>query len=694
MTRRPRPLLRAALSTVALLLPAIASTGPSALAQEDTRGPTLTLLAQSPWNTPADDVFDLKALITNTGNSDLTDVSIRSTLYEALPNRGEYQASLTQSPSTLPLQEPRISDVGSIEAGGTVAVRYRTDLGFLAERSAEGRLYPVTMELMEGEAVITTLRTSAIFITETPKEPLLLTWTFELTHPTVYDPIDEVFTDRSLERSIGEDGWLGPTIASLNTRTRPGSGDPAAIDVAVSVPLTTQLMHMSSGYVVRVGGHSTQETVDSPGAINARRVLDELRGLGEHEGVQISAEPFGTPNLPRLATSGLGADIEVQISRGNQEIAGFLGVPTTPTVLVPPGSAIDERTLVRADELGIKVMPLSPGTIEQAPQDKGFAPSPVTLLPPSGRGHIIGLVPDPGVTSVMEAGGNADTDVTDPRLAAQQALGDLAAIWLEDPATERGVALFAGPDAIPAGTLSQMIRLTTTAPWLDPTHARTLAARIPPANGRAAISWAHPPVIPASYIASINRDRALIEAYRSTATTRSQRYQADGWDLLVLRSEENALINSDLGQRWLGQPLDEISAVFSAIRSDSQQVFTLTARDGTLPVRITNTSGERLTVDVQLEATRVKLTGENPQRITIGDDPVVLSFPVQAQTTGQIPVRVVVSAPDGTIMSQSTITVRSTAYSRVALILMAAAIVALALMWAKRLVATRRPPHE
>ena len=59
-------------------------------------------------------------------------------------------------------------------------------------------------------------------------------------------------------------------------------------------------------------------------------------------------------------------------------------------------------------------------------------------------------------------------------------------------------------------------------------------------------------------------------------------------------------------------------------------------------------------------------------------------FDVRLKTTGQFPLRVVVEAPTGRPVSETTVIVRSTAYSRIALIITVGAALALVLLWARR----------
>jgi hypothetical protein len=63
---------------------------------------------------------------------------------------------------------------------------------------------------------------------------------------------------------------------------------------------------------------------------------------------------------------------------------------------------------------------------------------------------------------------------------------------------------------------------------------------------------------------------------------------------------------------------------------------------------------------------------------------------VQATGAGQGSVQVIVRAPNGRVLSESTFVVRSTAFNRVALAITVAAALALVALWLRRVIARRR----
>jgi hypothetical protein len=65
------------------------------------------------------------------------------------------------------------------------------------------------------------------------------------------------------------------------------------------------------------------------------------------------------------------------------------------------------------------------------------------------------------------------------------------------------------------------------------------------------------------------------------------------------------------------------------------------------------------------------------------------TFQVRAQTTGRFPVEVLVQTPNGDPITDSRIVVRSTAYNKIALIVMIGAAVFLVAWWGRRFLPRR-----
>jgi len=676
-----------------LVLPLVYLGQPWATSQA--RDVSLLMLSQTPWNSPTQPELDVKALLRNESEEPLENLQLRATLYDALPSRGAYQASLDADPDVGirggPFEEP----LENLPAGESLEVRFRSKVGFLAEGAAEGRIYPLKLEVVSGTTVIAELRTPVIFLTAKPKVPIDLAWTFVLSHPVTSFP-DGSQVGRSLERAIAPGGPLESRIRALAALA--SADQPEPVDVAIAPSLLVQLTAMSRGYTVHLAS-GTEEFIakGQGGAADATMMLTMLAQLAAGSGTKVSAQPFASPHLPRLIESGLGADVPTQVELGRLRVAEALG-DLEPRVLVPPGSAIDEKSLSRLAALGVEVVPLAASTIEQPPQPNGFAAPATATLPGGGGGGgggqatLTAITPEPGTQALLERPEGRD----DPRLAAQVVLADLAAIWLEQPDTPRGVALFFGEDpSTVTASLGTLTRTVGAAPWIHTTPDSALAKRSPAdPDARTKIAFSRPNPFPTNYLAQLAANRSLVTSLRSALATPEETDLPKMLEEDLLMAESESLVETGLGIQWLSGVRDSVRGVFAGVSIDAEQIFTLTAREGQIPVRVRNDTGLRLRVFVGLGSTRLRTLGQNPRPMTLDEQPAPVVFDVQAQTTGRFPVQVLIRTPDGALMSTGTLVVRSTAYSRLALLVAGLIVALLLILWTRRIIATRAQRHH
>jgi hypothetical protein len=96
-----------------------------------------------------------------------------------------------------------------------------------------------------------------------------------------------------------------------------------------------------------------------------------------------------------------------------------------------------------------------------------------------------------------------------------------------------------------------------------------------------------------------------------------------------------------------------------------------------------------LTVVLQLRSAQFRFPDGNEQTVTLTEPNQVVSFAAAATTSGRSQILVVVRSPSGRKIQQQVLVVRTTAVSRIALIITIAAAIVLAGLWARRYI--RRP---
>jgi hypothetical protein len=238
---------------------------PPARAQ-DSSEVLLRLIRQTPWNDPTHTSLSLDVRAVNRTSGALSDLSVGLTIFTPARSRSAYHQSLEQDPegssAILALVPPVTGEVGE---GSSRTFHLSMDLTVLAQRD-ETAIYPMKVELRSHDRPVATLRSPVIFVSEPPKSPLDLTWTFVLSAPILYGP-DGSFRTPVLERQVEHGGQIRAEVealASLAARPRAPS-----VDVAIAPQLLEQLNRMRDGYSVEVDGERRQVPAGKDGAAAA-----------------------------------------------------------------------------------------------------------------------------------------------------------------------------------------------------------------------------------------------------------------------------------------------------------------------------------------------------------------------------------------------------------------------------------------
>ena len=676
--------LLAALTVVAVIMPV-----PQAMAQDDGVA-TLTLVAQTPWNSPLHHELKLKVNAVNTGDAELSDLTLAVTIFGALPSRSDYQLSLSQDVG-VPIAPTAIEQVTTpLDMGSSQVLGTDLDVSFLAEQAAEARVYPVKVELLSGTQHVAELRTPLVFLPKKPKEPLNLAWTFVIGYPIAFGP-DGVFLSDDLAALLGPGGSLSSEVAALHSMLT--GRDTAPVDVVVSPTLLENLTRMQDGYEVATATGTRKVEEGEGGALAAQTTFSVLKELAITQRAAISAMPYGVPDLAQLTRSGLTGDVSPQMKFAEASLTEHLGTGGDASVLRPPGSSLDETTLGVLGPLGIGTLILDEGIVQQPGQEKGFAPPATATLMSGIDSTPTAIVPDEGLQGMLTSTAAQD----DPRLAVQALLGDLASIWLEQPDQARLVAMtFYAEQGLPASLFDPLVRDVSTAPWMRTMKASQAASRFPPVPEPAKFLVSRVEAIPAKYVARIEEVRGLIAEWVSILADPGEgaSQQADLTSQLLLTEGSYMVEHDRLGTDWLRSIEDGLVEQFAQVAADTQQEITLTASGGRIPVRITNDSEHNLRVRVELISSRLRFPTGNARDISLaGGQTRVLIFEADAQTTGTFPVKVAIETPSGQQMTETTVTVRSTAYNRVALSVTMAAVAVLLYAWARRSQSQKKTRH-
>jgi hypothetical protein len=108
----------------------------------------------------------------------------------------------------------------------------------------------------------------------------------------------------------------------------------------------------------------------------------------------------------------------------------------------------------------------------------------------------------------------------------------------------------------------------------------------------------------------------------------------------------------------------------------------MTSRDGSIPLALHSTSSVPLTVEVHLSSDRLRFPGGEDQVVVVRAPSTTLRLAVHADTTGDLPIDVVVSSPSGhLLLDRNLVTVQIAAFSHVGIALTGGAAAVLAWWW-------------
>lgn len=662
---------------ILLALAVLALSAPGAKAQE--AAARLTLLRQTPWSTPDEPLLELELRATNEGGAPLEQLSLWTTLWGPVRSRSAYADALRADPVPATAIDVRSFELdGMLEPGASVEAPIELHLDTLALDADESLIYPLKVELRSGLEPIAVLRTPVIFIVEEPRTPMQLTWSVVLHHPIEFGP-DGVFRSTALEEALAEGGHVASALAGLERLV----ANDVPVDLVVSPLLVLQLERMAQGYAVTEGTATRTVVEGQGGAAAALRALQALRRIAASDSVELSALPFSVTPIPALIQSGLSRDVGTQLERGRFAVERLLLRAPDASVFQPPSSALDEQSVERLSDLGVAVLLLDPAAVPPEEQPLGFAP-PATAAVAAGPSTVSVVVSDQGIQDRLVA----DVVSEDPLLAAQAALGELAAIWRELPGEERGVAMRV-PELLPGPVYGPLLNRISGAPFLRPRAATDLVEAFPPPERPARVVSVPTSAFDPSYVERIRQGRRKISAYRSMLLDTSP-LPPDRLETALLFAEAGQFIDEPAaGRALIGWVHDQISTEWSKLGISVAEMVTLTSSSGQIPLRVTNGAGYPVLVTVELVSYGLQSVADNGRRLKLEESSVPIVFDVRLRATGRFPVRILVRAPLGRSITETTITVRSTAYNRAALYVTLAAAAVLVLLWARRLLRRR-----
>jgi hypothetical protein len=606
---------------------------------------TIRLASQSPWAGP-ERPFAVRLQVAGVPRPDEAEVKV--TVHARISSRSQFARTLDAKSlgAQITTTKATVAELLPTDAGGALNVR----LGPPGLPLTKTGVYPVAVTLQErqGGTVLDSFVTHLVWVgdalaDETPDLGVALVLPIHAAPAIAVD-------GRTEARDVATIDLLADVLADRR------------------VPLTLAPTPETIDALSRIEGASS----DALGALRA-----------PPPGRQVLASTYVPIDLPALLDSGLDDLAGIQRLTGADTVGRVLDVrPDTRTWL--DDGTLDERSLRALRELQVDQVVVPEPSLVLIDRKLTLA-QPFTLQASDGR-PVIAAMADAALSAHFPTRG-------DQVLAAQHLLADLSQLWLDVPQEERAVIAVAPGrwrptrafleallDGLADNPLLQGVTIDTVFRSIDPattTARRPLVRQLQPRD--------RVTILPSTEIRAVE---SRLSALRSTLGATDPRLVSFERRLLVAvssdlsRNETLAYIralNADIGEA-LGQ------VQLPRIRS-----FTLTAREGEIPITVLNRSDRAMTVLLRLASDRLELTGNETISLELPPRSTTVRVAVRARAPGEFPVRVQLLSADGKLeLASVRFRVRSTVPSGVGVVLTAGAGVFLALWWGRHMVRGRR----
>ena len=649
----------------------------------------LILNAVAPVNGPKAPL-SYRVSVRNRGHAELRNLHFQGRIGSPIRTRSELQQMVGASSDPSDSQPGGLAAVQSwqppdgtvVAPGATAALPAHSEpFPTWLRIPSPGTVLPLALELRassDAGPVSSHLTTFVVVTGGKIRNPLQTSLLVPLHEQTHRNPSGE-FVDDKLAKLLAPDGSLGGIAAALS---RP---DAPKVTMVIDPLLTDEATAMGGSWQLRQG--RTRETVpaDDPRSVAAKTFVQNLR-LAASRNLP-SAMPYANADLPALVQAGSDAEVLAPLLYARKHLREWLGPDPDSSLAWPVPGAIDAATLKVLGEtdaqsvvLDAHLLPTSAGTTQNATVDLGGGLG--------GMEHA--LVPDPALSAAL----TDPRQRTEPAEWAQRVLAETAVTWLELPngSTRRGILLAPPQDWRPSPAFFRaLVHGLGSSPWLNLVPAQQLARQVPqgPDQGERPLApYTAEDVslgLPASYLHTVSLVNSRLTSFSRMVGSDFQPLDDYDRDLLISQSSDwRTAAGRARGMSFVRAVSRGMRAVQGLVGVQRTRV-TLTSRRGAIPITVTNAGTQRLTVVLKLSSPRVDLPPTSEQFTVNGKEQVTRRVEVGTRATGTFPIRVDVFTPDGKVnIARNQVTLVSTAFNRVALILAGSAGGFLLLWWGRK----------
>lgn len=456
-------------------------------------------------------------------------------------------------------------------------------------------------------------------------------------------------------------------------------------DVTIDDARAEQLAGLAEGVVAHPGVAMTlaptPETADALAASqrdeDRETLLTLSRALDQR---QLLGGPYVPTNLTSILEAGLLQESAAQLTRGTDTLRSRFGrEPSTEFRLIDERLTSEGIDYLQSEQF-VRRLVVAETLLEPVQRRTTLT----NIFELEGRrGRLASAAADAGLSAHFAA--------SDGALGAQRLLADLSVIYNDDPPAERrGVVVTPPRGWRPSGefaasllnglgsspilesvTLGRFFDTVATATTGTGSRAVPLLRSIsPPPQGA--------PLAPTLPGATIERERRRVRSFASALEVTNP--IVDRLDRTILASQSIDL-RSQERMRYLEGAEEQVRSEIARIEMPQHRSITLTAREGEIPVTITNTLGYPVRAVLRVLSDTLEFPEGATQDLDLLRENTTSQFTVRAQSSGSFPLRVRLETPDGLLLTESRFTVRSTAISGVGTALSAGAGLFLAVWW-------------
>jgi hypothetical protein len=631
------------------------ASGTPTVGAQTTRTDILGLISQTPVVEPDADLI-IRLRVTGAPSG----ATIRVDVHGRVPTRTDFQASLQGRNLRPSVGSPTIVPAAP-DASGTVVVSVATrdtqsttspDSQRPTIRITEG-VFPVTIALLDGRTTI----------------QQLLTYMVRLPAGRQYGPLGV-----AVVLPLGGPPALQPdgTVALDDDTKQAAVNSSAVLSARNDVPLTIA---------------ATPETVDALDQATIEAARTAVSGR------ELTSMPYVRLHPNEWIASDLDSALGQQFDRGSRSLATALA-PPAPSVFVADNQLTSETArflhgrgitsmVVPDDALSGLDLRVFNRTLTQ----------PFVLRDSDG---VEAVAADSALATHLGSTG-------DPVIDANHLVADLSVLYFDDPPDQRA-ATFVLPEDRPIDSRFLDALLTALSPTVNrilrPMTLSTIFNTVPVVGTRGEVKGSDAPLTrslepkPSEDLSSFARRLGTTEgelaAYRTSVVAPNPR--PDEFERRALVAGANGL-SDEQRSSYLDGTGDAVHGELDKIDAPPRQTISFTARDGVVSLTFKLGTGYPVMVDLFLQGGKLEFPGHEDGHIplTLTDETTRVPIDVRTRASGDSTLDVTLQTPDGgLVIDRTRVTVRSTAFSGVGLVLSVGAGTFLALWWGRHIVTARR----